>query len=126
MKQWHEIDVFNNVDLYDSFVIGWQCTDETFFIDLEASLWPGHSEYEPPKKDEHTCYKKAQLLFRNPRNIKGLLPIGQVEASKVMENEIPDYDTIDSFEISNKKFRLIGSFGDVNFIAEEWEFKVAQ
>ena len=126
MKQWNEIDIFKNVDLQDSFVIGWKCSDETFFVDVEASLWPGHSDYEAPKEGEYTCYKKARLLFRNPTNIVGLLPMGEVEPNEVMEGEIPDYDTIEDFEIGNGQFRLTGSFGDVTFTADEWAFKVAR
>ncbi|MDO3385388.1 hypothetical protein QWI17_05980 [Gilvimarinus sp. SDUM040013] len=126
MKQWNELDVFNNVDLQDSFVIGWKRSDETFFIDMEASLWPGHPDYEAPEKNEHTCYKKARLLFRSPYKIRGLLPIDQVNANEVMENEIPDYDTIDSFEIGNGQFHLVGSFGDVTLSAKDWTFKVVR
>ncbi|MDG9671225.1 hypothetical protein ONV78_26055 [Hahella sp. CR1] len=126
MKQWNEIDIFKNVDLQDSFVIGWKCSDETFFIDMEASLWPGHPDYEEPNKGEHTCYKKARLIFRSPSNIKGLFPIDQVEANKAMEGEIPDYDTIEHFEIGNGQFHLVGAFGDVTLSAEDWTFKVTR
>lgn len=126
MKHWSEIDIFRNIDLQDSFVIGWKCSDETFFVDMEASLWPGHPDYEAPMKDEHTCYKKARLLFRKPSNIEGLLSIDQIDANEVTEGEILDYDTIESFEIGDGRFRLVGAFGDVTLSADDWAFKVAR
>lgn len=126
MKQWKEIEIFKNVDLQDSFVIGWKCSNETFFVDMEASLWPGHPDYEAPNKDEHTCYKKARLVFRNPFNIEGLLPAEQVDPNKVVEGEIPDYDTIESFEINGGQFCIVGAFGEVTLSAEGWDFKVAR
>ena len=126
MKQWNEVNIFQNVDLHDSFITGWACTDEIFFIDLDASLWPGHEAYDTPKKDEYTCYKKARLIFRNPINIIGLLSQNEVEPNKVTEHEIPDYDTIENFEIGDGKFRLSGEFGDVTLEASAWVFKVAR
>jgi hypothetical protein len=125
MKQWNELEIFQHIDLHDSFIIGWKCTDDTFFIDMEASLWPGHDAYEVPNEGEYTCYKKARLLFRNPINIVGLLAQYEVEPNKVTEGEIPDYDTIENFEIGTSEFRLSGKFGNVTLGASEWAFKVA-
>ena len=125
MKQWNEVNIFQNVDLHDSFITGWKCNDEMFSIDMEASLWPGHEAYETPKEDEYTCYKKSRLTFINPINVIGLLSQNEVEPNKVTEAETPDYDTIESFEIDDGKYRVSGKFGSVTLEASEWEFKVA-
>lgn len=125
MKLWTEICEFENVDLHDSFVIGWKCSDDTFFIDLEVSLWPGHKDYEAPKTGEYTCYKKARLIFRNPNNVEGLTPMSKVQPNNVIEGEIPDYDTVENFELGNGEFHLEGSFGDVTLLADDWAFKVS-
>jgi hypothetical protein len=125
MKHWNEIEVFQQVDLHDSFIIGWTYSDDAFFIDMEASLWPGHDAYEAPKEGQYTCYKKARLLFRNPINIVGLSAQYEVKPNKVTQGEIPDYGTIDNFKIGNGEFRLSGKFGNVTVWASEWAFKVA-
>ena len=124
MKQWGELETFKCVDLQDSFVIGWNNYDDVFFIDMEASLWPGHPQYETPNKDEYTCYKKARLEFRNPKNINGLLTMNKVKPNMAMNDELTDYDEIEIFELGEYEYHLVGSFGDVTFIATSWDFKV--
>jgi hypothetical protein len=52
--------------------------------------------------------------------------MSKVKPNKVMAGEIPDYDTIERFEIGNGEFRLVGSFGDVTLVADEWAFKIAR
>ena len=125
MTQWNEIEKFKYIDLNDSFVIGWKCCEDIFYIDLEASLLPGHKDYITPNKDEYTCYKLARLLFLNLKNMSGLLSIENVEPNNVMDGEIADYDEIEYFKVGEKEFHLIGKFGDVTFSAREWEFKIA-
>ena len=125
MRSWKDLEVFKSVDLNDSFVIGWKSSEESFFIDMDVSLWPGHSDYEEPKSNEYTCYKKARLLFREPKNIEGLIPIQEVAPNKVKQGEIPDYDTIESFAVGKSGFHIVGGFGDVTLSAKEWAFKIA-
>ena len=124
MESWKDLEAFENIDLQDSFVIGWKNSDETFFIDMEVSIWPGHKDYEKPKKDEYTCYKKGRLIFRSPQNVKGLLNINDVTPNKVLPEEIPDYDTVDDLEIGDTEFHLVGAFGDVTLSAKSWDFKI--
>lgn len=124
MKSWKELEVFKHTDLEDSFVIGWESSDETFFIDLEISLWPGHAEYEQPQKNEFTCYKKARLIFRNPRNLSGLLAMSDVVPTSDPSGT-PDYDTIEDFNVGDFEYHLSGEFGNVTFSAADWNFKIA-
>jgi len=127
MRQWIELSAFDNVDLEDSFVISWKFTGDSLVIDLGASIWPGHNYYETPKDDEFSCFKKGRLVFRYISELKGLLSMEEVEPSSPLVNDIPNYNTIETFEIAKKhKMHIVGSFGDVTFSAEEWTFNVAK
>ena len=96
----------------DCWVLGWRATNDQLIFDIEASLWPGHPNYEPPKPDHWACYKRAQLIFSGVREVVGLLPMSEAKSTTDPDGSV-DYDSIDSLEQTNGGFSISGEFGDV-------------
>ena len=51
--------------------------------------------------------------------------MNEIYYPKVLPEEIPDYDTIEDFEVNGTEFHLVGAFGDVTLSAKSWDFKIA-
>lgn len=42
---WHQMEVFNGIDLNDSFVLDWSYENNSLYFELEASIWPESKYY---------------------------------------------------------------------------------
>lgn len=73
--------MFDGVLITDTFVLGWYRDADRLVFTVEASLWPGHPNYEPPQPDEWTCYKPARLVFDGVRTVDGLPEMAVVPRS---------------------------------------------
>jgi hypothetical protein len=97
----------------DSFVLGWKFSEQEFCIDIELSIWPESEFYSKPVHQEYTCYKKAQLVFKEFETLEGLVEQADAMQSTDATKEV-DYGNIDYFDAEGKNFRLTGAFGDVS------------
>jgi hypothetical protein len=108
--------MFDGVDLEDSWVLGWhfEAARNRLVFDLEASLWPGHASYVSPAPDEHTCYKRALLIFESVANIDGLPTVDTVKPYIDPDGSI-DYGNIEGLHhAGGGVYELGGDFGEVS------------
>ena len=107
--------MFDWVDLEDSWVLGWHLDAawHQLIFDLEASLWPGHEYYVPPSPEEHTCYKRARLIFERVASIEGLSPMDAVKPNIDPDGSI-DYGNIEGLHQAGEGiYKFGGDFGEV-------------
>ena len=123
MTDWTEIELFKGIDLYDSFILHWEYKNNTFTINLEASIWPQSQHYEKPKENEYTCYKKAILKFSYIKEITGLKAMQEVKPTIDANNEI-DYGEIEHLVRTKNGFHIIAEFGDVVISGGQLSFSV--
>ena len=116
---WHDVEDFPSVDLKDSFVLSWTQSPDGLVFELDASIWPGHQLYEPPKPGEHTCYKRGRLIFPHAHSIRGLRTMAEASYTRDPDGSI-DYGTIEALLATGTgRYRLCGDFGDVYLESEE-------
>ena len=120
---WQDLTDFTGIDLNDSFVLSWSQDHEQLVFELEASIWPNSKHYEPPKKNEYTCYKPAKLTFNNFTELSGLLPMEDVRPSTDANNEL-DYGNIDHLETNDQGYKVSGDFGDVVICGGSMRFEI--
>ena len=122
---WTELEIFEGIDINDSFVLSWRVNGNELVFEIEASIWPKSIYYEKPIKSEYTCYKPAIIKFSNIQDIKGLKEMSQVSPLTDSLGE-KDYDSIDTLEITNEGFFLEGSFGSVSLLGGDMSFEVKE
>ncbi len=105
-------DPFYGVMIEDTWVLGWSYHSGQLTFDLEASLWPGHPQYEPPRPNEWTCYKPATLVFIQPSSVTGLKDMHEVRTVSNADGTV-DYGSLESIELTPPVYRVSGPFGDV-------------
>ncbi len=111
---------FENIFLEDSFVLEiTEKSNEIKFL-MELVLAQTHPMYSKPKPNEIYCYKKAELLFPNAKEInwieKTLMP------SKDATGEI-DYGNIDELYLENGIYCIWGDFGHLELKSSEPQIK---
>jgi hypothetical protein len=104
------------VMLEDCWVHSWRREEDRFLIHLDASLWPAHPSYEPPKPNEWTCYKRATLVFEGVSRMDGLKEMHLVRPNHDPDGSV-DYGNIDDLREENGLFHISGEFGDVTIVA---------
>ncbi|UZH09801.1 MULTISPECIES: hypothetical protein [unclassified Halomonas] len=109
---WTELELFNGIDLNDSFVLGWQTEDQRLSFDLELSIWPASEYYTSPKDGEYTCYRRAVLVFDQIERYRGLLSMDEAPRSTDASGEI-DYGNIDRLVVRGNQYIVEGDFGRV-------------
>lgn len=125
-EAWTEMELFEGVDLNDSFVLGWRQDRDLLEFSLEASLWPGHPEYEAPPHDEYACYKPAALRVRGLRSVTGLRGMHECMPAIDAAGE-RDFGNIDALSaLPSGGFHLAGEFGEVRIEGGQLEFEVLQ
>ena len=65
MRDWTELDVFEGVDLCESFVLSWKIEESFLRVDLDLVLRPEHAFYEKPRPAERKCFRPGVLVFSN-------------------------------------------------------------
>ncbi|MEL4388696.1 hypothetical protein [Shewanella xiamenensis] len=120
---WHQMEVFNGIDLNDSFVLDWSYENNSLYFELEASIWPESKYYAEPKLNEYTCYRKAILQFVNTVSVIGLKPKSAVMSSTDSDGSI-DYGNIDTLQVVDGGFGLTGDFGNIKIFGGELRFEI--
>jgi len=120
---WTELEIFQGIDLNDSFVMGWSQSDGNLSFELEASIWPGSKFCTEPKENENTCYRKAILSFEGADSIQGLKPIYTVASSTDPDGTV-DYGNIDSLSLTSGGFEIEGDFGSVIIKGGKLNFEI--
>ena len=120
---WRKLKEFEGIDLNDSFILNWQCTENEFALLIEASIWPDSQFYQAPKENEYTCYKQAQLTFSNCKTIVGIKPMKQAKSNTDPDGSI-DYGNIDTLAKTELGFELTGEFGNVQIQGGQLAFKI--
>ncbi len=103
----------DGIDLQDSFVLGWEVSENQFSIQLEASIWPSSVHYFEPKPNEYTCYKKAVLTFSDFSSISCVNGQSAIEPTTDIDGSI-DYGNIDSLIKTESGFFISACFGNVS------------
>ena len=121
---WREIPQFAFVDLEDSFVLSWSEAAHSLTFRLEASLRPGHPDYAEPKPNQHTCYKKAEIVFTNTFRVEGLTSMADVVPAYSADGSV-DYGTVDMLERNDDGIWMIcGDFGNVRIHCGGFAFRI--
>ena len=110
---WYEMELFEGIDLNDSFVLDWYIEETRLRFCLELSVWPTSQFYFPPRPDEYTCYRLGTLTFLDYESFCGLKAQSDTPSSKDPDNGI-DYGSIDALYRSGTTFSLNGDFGNVS------------
>ncbi len=66
-----EITELKHIDLWESYVLGWECVEDNLHINIEAVLLPDHEAYTKPTPDLWACYKKGTLQFKEVSSLEG-------------------------------------------------------
>ncbi len=122
---WAKNPIFRGIDLTDSFVLSWHTSDSQLVFDLEASVWPDSPHYEQPLPDEHTCYKRAALVFAGFTTISGLRDMHQIKPA-INADGSQDYGSIDHLEDTGVGFHVSGEFGSVAISGGTMQFAVTE
>lgn len=117
--------MFDGVLTTDTFVIGWHREVDRLVFTVEASLWPGHPDYEPPRPGEWACYKPARLVFDGVRAVDGLPDMAEAP-QWVDPGGPPDYGTLDELAAVPGGFRVAGDFGVALVSADAVRLEVGQ
>ncbi|WP_240221592.1 hypothetical protein [Rheinheimera hassiensis] len=117
------MEVFNGIDLNDSFVLDWSYENNCLYFELEASIWPESKYYAEPKPNEYTCYRKAILQFTNAVSVSGLKPKSAVMSSTDPDGTL-DYGNIDTLQVVDGGFELTGNFGNIKISGGELRFEI--
>ena len=117
------MELFEGIDLNDSFILNWGLQQNSLHFDLEASIWPASEFYTKPKDGEYTCYRSATLVFENLESIVGLRSLDSVRATADPGGTI-DYGNIDALQRTKNGFSIEGNFGSVKVVGGELKFKI--
>lgn len=120
---WTDRPEFRGIDLNDSFVLAWELNSDRLAFDLEASIWPESPHYERPKPNEHTCYRRAQLIFEGFISVNGLKNMDQVEGH-IDPDGTMDFDCIEELDETESGFRITGEFGSVAISGGTMDFVI--
>lgn len=104
------------VILEDTWVLGWNQSGHSLRFDVEASLWPGHPNYESPKHGEWACYKHAELTFEGVTSVRGLRDVNSVPSTTDPDGS-KDFGSIDALSEVEGGFLIVGDFGEVHVCA---------
>ena len=121
--EWAKAEIFKGVDLNDSFVLDWCYEADHLSFELEASIWPESVHYSKPKKNEHTCYKRATLRFVDVKEVSGLKLKELVQPTTDPDGST-DYGNIDVLNMLEGSFLLVGDFGSVKIQGGDLQFEV--
>ncbi|MFC3532105.1 hypothetical protein ACFOLG_07885 [Vogesella facilis] len=115
---WSEMPEFFEVDLTESFVLGWNISRDSVVFQLEVLLCQGHAMYHEPKPNEWACFHPGTLVFREVQMLAGLPDQSKVRPFIDAAGEY-DYGHIDTLSWVGNAFGLSGDFGDVWITAKD-------
>lgn len=110
-----EIAALQEVFLEESWVLGIEARPGSLIFRLDMVLTVRHPMYHSPASGEQFCYRTGVLAFLGVSSLmwsnQGAPPardaIGQL-----------DYDNIDHMDFEGDRYRLDGSWGEIEVVAE--------
>jgi len=99
-----QIPELKHIDLWESYVLGWEHKGDELFIYIEAVLLPEHQAYEKPTPELWACYKKARLLFKGVSSLEGYEELDIEKAATDASGE-KDFGHIEEFQ-----FTVLGDY----------------
>ena len=115
---WTEMPEFSEIDLSESYVLGWNITQNSVEFQVEFALCQGHPMYHEPEPNQWACFHLGQLVFREVHALVGLPVQSEVRPSIDASGE-HDYGHIDTLSCVGNEFRLSSDFGEVSFTAKD-------
>lgn len=113
---WTEIPEFANIDLSESYVLGWSTAPGTLEFGLEVVLCKGHPEFNQPPSTDWACYHPGKLIFQGVESLSGLPAQSEVHPTTDASGTI-DYGHLDTLTRTGNQFEISGDFGLASFIA---------
>lgn len=122
MKNYYEINDFENLYLEDSFVLGIETSSEGVVFIMDFVLTERHPNYSQPSPEENYCYCKGRIKFIKPNFVNW---ISRNDSNFIGKDHESDLGNIDSFFFDGDKFVLSGDWGELEIspesIAVEYE-----
>ena len=115
---WLEIEELGEIDLPDSYLLGWTITPNSVEFQLDVVLCKNHPKYTKPQPDEWACFHRGRLLFQGVQSLIGLSDQSIVSPFTDAAGE-HDYGHIDALSRNGDRFRLAGDFGEVTLTAQD-------
>lgn len=115
--------MFDGVLITDTFVLGWHPEADRLVFDVEASLWPGHPDYVPPRPGEWTCYKPARLVFEGVESVFGLPDMASAPRGTDADGS-RDFGSLCGLTSEPGGFMIAGDFGVVRLRATSVRLEV--
>jgi hypothetical protein len=104
--------VFDGMLTTDTFVMGWHREADRLVFDVEASLWPGQPDYEPPRPGEWACYKPARIVFDGVESVSGLPDMASAPRSMDADGS-QDFGSLNELAAEAGGYLIAGDFGQV-------------
>jgi hypothetical protein len=109
--------MFEGVLTTDTFVLGWHQEGDRLVFTVEASLGPGHPNYETPRSGEWSCYRPARLVFEGVRVVDGL-PEMESSPRYTDPDGSQDFGSLAELVVEPGGFLIAGDFGVVRIQAK--------
>lgn len=95
-------DILNNIELNESYILGWKHTENDFLLYTELYLNHSHPKWEQFNLDtEFGCYKLATITFYDVLKVDGLAKQFLVPQWNDELREYKAYDEINSVDLKN-------------------------
>ncbi|MDN3649558.1 hypothetical protein QWZ13_11670 [Reinekea marina] len=115
----NKISGLEHIDLWESFVLGWELKGEELRIKIDAYLFPEHEGYTEPKENEWACFASAYLIFDGVKDMDGFSSLAECKPAVDATGE-KDFGHIEDFQ-----FTVLGEYiftiefaGKLNFKAQ--------
>lgn len=115
-----KIHDLKNIDLWESFVLGWELKENSLCINIDAYLFPEHPSYTKPLENEWACFVNARLIFENVSELKGYNLLRKDNPAIDASGE-KDYGHIEEF-----KYTVLGQYLFTIEFAGELSFKATR
>ncbi|MGE0668446.1 MAG: hypothetical protein AB7O49_17965 [Sphingomonadales bacterium] len=120
MDGWVGYETHSPLDGYyfeDSYVLCVWASKAIVEFTLLAALTSGHPAYQAPLPGEHHCYRYARLRFSGCSDVCWL---DRSPTLSVDPDGEADFGNLDTFLLNQGRFRLQGSWGHLEFAADDW------
>lgn len=113
MKDYYELNGFENIYLEDSYVLDIidNFEEEVVIFLLDLVLLETHDLYKQPENDEKYFYKKGKIVFECILSL--LWHEKTFEKTKALKLKNIDFGNVDIFVYENDKYNLSGDWGNL-------------
>ena len=118
-----KIPELKHIDLWESYVLGWERVEDNLNINIEAVLLADHKAYIKPTPDLWACYKKGIIQFKGVSALEGYEELNSDRPAIDATGE-KDYGHIEEFNFTNlgDYYFQIELAGSLKFKAKEVKF----